>query len=233
MGTTSNSTFPHSKPIPNTEQKPQERLTLRAITAAIMPPARRTRTSSSHGPAAKGAQKTLSFGNKVTKPATAVPYGKDISSPSTKAHPLSKTVNQEPEQEAKVQLEKEAKAELEAQVEGGDKSEDVIRAEKVSDAQIKKYWREREGERRTKRVHQEELGVEEKILRLFDMSSQFGPAIGIARMKRWTRAQKLGLAPPIEVLAVLLKEEKKGNDKIERAYVDELMSSKFVVGDAA
>ena len=52
-------------------------------------------------------------------------------------------------------------------------------------------------------------------------------------MKRWTRAQKLGLAPPIEVLAVLLKEEKKGNDKIQRAYVDELMSSKFVVGDAA
>lgn len=71
-------------------------------------------------------------------------------------------------------MSQQAKAELEAQVEGGDKSEDVIRAEKVSDAQIKKYWREREGERRTKRVHQEELGVEEKILRLFDMSSQFG-----------------------------------------------------------
>lgn len=52
-------------------------------------------------------------------------------------------------------------------------------------------------------------------------------------MKRWTRAEKLGLAPPIEVLAVLLKEEKKGNVGIERAYVDELMSSKFVIGDAA
>ena len=52
-------------------------------------------------------------------------------------------------------------------------------------------------------------------------------------MKRWVRANKLGLAPPIEVLAVLLKEEKKGNDKIERAHVDELMSSKFVIGDAA
>lgn len=49
-------------------------------------------------------------------------------------------------------------------------------------------------------------------------------------MKRWVRANKLGLSPPIEVLAVLLKEEQKGNDKIERAYVDELMSSKFVVG---
>lgn len=52
-------------------------------------------------------------------------------------------------------------------------------------------------------------------------------------MKRWTRAQKLGLKPPIEVLAVLVREEKKGNRKIERAYVDELMSSKFVVGGDA
>ncbi len=51
-------------------------------------------------------------------------------------------------------------------------------------------------------------------------------------MKRWMRASKLGLNPPIEVLAVLLKEEKKGNHKIERAHVDELMSSKLVAGEA-
>jgi DNA polymerase delta subunit 4 len=51
-------------------------------------------------------------------------------------------------------------------------------------------------------------------------------------MKRWVRANKLGLSPPIEVLAVLLKEEAKGNSKIERAHVDELMSSKFVIGEA-
>jgi DNA polymerase delta subunit 4 len=51
-------------------------------------------------------------------------------------------------------------------------------------------------------------------------------------MKRWVRANKLGLQPPIEVLAVLLKEEDKGNNKIERAHVDELMSSKFILGEA-
>jgi DNA polymerase delta subunit 4 len=51
-------------------------------------------------------------------------------------------------------------------------------------------------------------------------------------MKRWVRANKLGLNPPIEVLAVLLKEEQKGNNKIERAYVDELMNSKFGIGEA-
>lgn len=58
------------------------------------------------------------------------------------------------------------------------------------------------------------------------------PCIGMARMKRWVRANKLGLNPPIEVLAVLLKEEKKGNSKIERAYVDELMGSKVGVVEA-
>jgi len=49
-------------------------------------------------------------------------------------------------------------------------------------------------------------------------------------MKRWVRANKLGLNPPIEVLAVLLKEENKDNTKIERAHIDELMSSQFIVG---
>ena len=46
-------------------------------------------------------------------------------------------------------------------------------------------------------------------------------------MKRWVRANKLGLNPPIEVLAVLLKEADKGHKRSERAYVDELMSSKL------
>jgi DNA polymerase delta subunit 4 len=44
-------------------------------------------------------------------------------------------------------------------------------------------------------------------------------------MKRWQRAQKLGLNPPIEVLAVLLKEEAKGNKGIERAHMDEIMNA--------
>ena len=45
-------------------------------------------------------------------------------------------------------------------------------------------------------------------------------------MKRWKRAERLGLKPPIEVLAVLVREEAAGNGKVERAYVDELLSGK-------
>ncbi|XMA09353.1 hypothetical protein WAI453_002144 [Rhynchosporium graminicola] len=218
-----------------------------------MPATRRTRTTSS-GPAAKGAQKTLSFGNKVSKPSTAFPYTKDspakdvltadISS-TPEAHPLSKkTVEVESEVEEELQtghvdptpaVTRQGAVEIRAlrKKDGGDLEAVRERAEKVTDAQIKKYWRVCEGQRRGKQVHAEDVGVEEKILRLFDVSSQFGPAIGIARTKRWSRAQKLKLNPPIEVLAVLLREEKKGNEKIQRAYVDELMSSKFVNGDAS
>ena len=78
-------------------------------------------------------------------------------------------------------------------------------------------------------MHQQGLSLNEKILRHFDLSSQFGPCIGVARMKRWKRANGLGLKPPIEVLTVLLKEEDCQNKKAERAYVDELMSTRLVV----
>jgi DNA polymerase delta subunit 4 len=50
------------------------------------------------------------------------------------------------------------------------------------------------------------------------------PCIGISRLQRWKRASTLGLSPPIQVLAVLLKEDDK---KVQRAHVDELMSGRF------
>ena len=79
-------------------------------------------------------------------------------------------------------------------------------------------------------MHQQGLTVHDKVLRHFDLSSQYGPCIGIARHKRWLRAAGLGLNPPLEVLAVLMKEEAKEGEKVQWAYMDELMSSKFVVG---
>ena len=54
------------------------------------------------------------------------------------------------------------------------RTKEEFEAEKVLAAQINRYWRARETERLAARVHQEDLSIEEKILRLFDMSSQFG-----------------------------------------------------------
>jgi len=106
--------------------------------------------------------------------------------------------------------------------------DEEARARKITDGQIKAYWRKKEQERKTPRVHQEGLTIGEKILREFDMTGQYGPCIGIARLKRWKRANLLGLKPPVEVLAVLLKGVDDGDKKMQRAHVDELMSSRYI-----
>lgn len=50
------------------------------------------------------------------------------------------------------------------------------------------------------------------------------PCVGLTRTKRWHRAQRLGLNPPIEVLAVLLKEEAKGKKGVEVAEMDVILN---------
>lgn len=83
-------------------------------------------------------------------------------------------------------------------------------------------------------VHQEALSLEEKILRHFDMSSQYGPCIGISRVDRWKRAQRLRLNPPVEVFSVCLQVvEENGKSDTRRdtriAYIDEFLSTKTAV----
>jgi DNA polymerase delta subunit 4 len=51
--------------------------------------------------------------------------------------------------------------------------------------------------------------------------------MGIDRTRRWKRANTLGLNPPIEVLAVLIKEEEIKNAKVQKSYIEGLMVSTF------
>jgi len=59
------------------------------------------------------------------------------------------------------------------------------------------------------------------------------PSIGIARLDRWKRAYRLEMNPPIEILAVLLKEEKSAKDagdkaagvRVQRSVMDDLIMS--------
>ncbi|KAH7320100.1 DNA polymerase delta, subunit 4-domain-containing protein [Stachybotrys elegans] len=196
-------------------------------------PATRRSTGSIRGRTGPGkGQSTISFAHRVTKN---VPKDtkKDILAPTIKklepteepetvedevAEIVPKELDAEKEPEAEAEEEPRVKPEVQ-------KSKAEVRAEKITDAQINKYWRAIEAERKAPRVHQQELRVNEKVLRYFDVSSQYGPCVGIARMKRWQRAERLGLKPPIEVLAVLLREEKAEAKDVNTAHMDQILNS--------
>lgn len=58
-------------------------------------------------------------------------------------------------------------------------------------------------------------------------TSCFQPCTGIARLKRWKRAYRIKLDPPLEVLAVLLKEmDRDSKVELQRSQVDELLNSR-------
>ncbi|KAG9758000.1 hypothetical protein KCU73_g4122, partial [Aureobasidium melanogenum] len=199
-----------------------------------MAPKRRISTPSA---AQRNQQATISFSkqglNRVTKTSAQRDFKatkKDaalLEAVSTDAVSPPTTANAAIEEQAKAELVdiKSSKSEPHSSAEPDDYEK---RAIKITNAQIKKYWQQKEAERKSPRVHQQGLDVSEKILREFDMSGQYGPCIGIARVKRWKRANTLGLNPPIEVLAVLLKASDKDKSSMQRAHVDELMSSRFI-----
>ncbi|KAF5511081.1 DNA polymerase delta subunit 4 [Colletotrichum siamense] len=192
-----------------------------------MPTTRRSTGGARARPGPARGQSTISFSHKVSKP---VP--KDLKKAAVLGSAVERAEQAKKEEAVQVDEiqvdEPETKEDEEVKEEVPVKSEAVIHAEKISDAQINKYWKSIEAERIAPRVHQKDVTMAEKVLRYFDVSSQYGPCIGLQRMKRWERADRLGLNPPIEVLAVLLKEEKKGTSNIERAHMDELMNSTAV-----
>ncbi|RSH84606.1 uncharacterized protein EHS24_006130 [Apiotrichum porosum] len=51
------------------------------------------------------------------------------------------------------------------------------------------------------------------ILRVFDMTSKYGPCAGITRLDRWDRAKKLGLNPPEEIRKILVTQQ--GEDSVD------------------
>ncbi|QCD84004.1 DNA polymerase delta subunit 4 [Vigna unguiculata] len=50
---------------------------------------------------------------------------------------------------------------------------------------------------------QSECNESEVVLRQFDLNMAYGPCVGIARLARWERAQRLGLNPPQEIEGLL------------------------------
>lgn len=153
-----------------------------------MPPTRKSTRGSAARGSATGKQSTLLFTNRVSKAGAVKSSSKDkdaqLDSPNA-APPPSKKAKLEEFEKVEDQVNEQLgddsqveEAEDKAQIDvAEDKAQAEVRAEKITDAQIRKYWKGVEEARIAKRVHQEELGTGEKVLRYFDISSQYGVSL--------------------------------------------------------
>ncbi|GLB41637.1 putative DNA polymerase delta, subunit 4 [Lyophyllum shimeji] len=69
-------------------------------------------------------------------------------------------------------------------------------------------WRKQHAAAREKMGHMHPIHANgqtkiHEILRVFDLSYEYGPFVGISRLERWERAAALGLNPPVEVKDIL------------------------------
>ncbi|KAF7302084.1 hypothetical protein MIND_00775100 [Mycena indigotica] len=85
-------------------------------------------------------------------------------------------------------------------------------------------WQKHAKEVKSKRghdilVHAQAQTIFDDILRVFDLSYEYGPCVGISRLQRWERAQAMGLSPPIEVRDIL--KSKQGPRYAESVLIDQ------------
>ncbi|RDA83815.1 hypothetical protein CP532_4613 [Ophiocordyceps camponoti-leonardi (nom. inval.)] len=178
------------------------------------------------------AQSTLSFSGRVTKNTFREAKKNNITPAAIAKLPQVQAADEDEDVKGEEEEEEEGDSQLSQYTDIAaeqpvvpERTEAEVRAESVSNAQMASYWREVELQRKAPRVHQQDVEMCEKVLRYFDVSSQYGPCIGISRRKRWLRAHRLGLKPPIEVLAVLVKEEARGCKAQETAKIDGILNS--------
>lgn len=140
-----------------------------------MPPKGRTPRA-----ATKSQQSTLAFHgstNKVTKSGVKAQAAKksNVEKKLKEATPeILETLGVGPTT-TEVAIIEQTEQEVEAQ--RVERSPEEEQARRMSDGFVKRYWAEKEKQRRAGRVHQEELSLHDKVLREFDMSAHYGVSL--------------------------------------------------------
>ncbi|KAK9244753.1 DNA polymerase delta, subunit 4-domain-containing protein [Lipomyces tetrasporus] len=68
-------------------------------------------------------------------------------------------------------------------------------------------------------IHQQGVSTVVRILKNFDLTAAYGPTVGMTRLQRWQRAEKLGLKPPEVVYKILTSKEGKSIDELREGYL--------------
>lgn len=161
-----------------------------------MPPKRR-----STGATAKSSQSTLAFhgtSNKVTKPGTRASNAKknlltESLKKDDKPEVASVKVEEQEEEDTPTTAEAAIIEQTEQVQEQAQSTPEEIEARQVKPKQLQAYWKKlNPGSAR--RYHQEDLSLEEKILRKFDMTAQFGVSSNIGTpSEAYTNATTIAL----------------------------------------
>ncbi|KAF9494888.1 hypothetical protein BDN71DRAFT_1448275 [Pleurotus eryngii] len=93
---------------------------------------------------------------------------------------------------------------------------------KAADTGLSEAWRKHYGVARQKMgglqpIHAENETAIHHILRVFDLSYEYGPCVGVPRIQRWERANKMGLNPPQEVYEILTNKEYMDKDEYSQS----------------
>jgi DNA polymerase delta subunit 4 len=139
-----------------------------------MPPKRRT-----SGPASKSQQSTLAFhgaSNKVTKPgARALNAKKNLLTEPAKKDEKPAIADVQVKTEDETTTAEAAIIDQTEQVQQQThRTPEEEEASRITKKRIETYWKKESADIGAPRAHQEDLSLEEKILRKFDMTGQFG-----------------------------------------------------------
>ncbi|PWN31286.1 uncharacterized protein FA14DRAFT_128414 [Meira miltonrushii] len=79
-----------------------------------------------------------------------------------------------------------------------------------NDSRYNALWKETQekmGMPKHKPIHSDNMNRIQHILRVFDLDPSYGPCLGMTRLERWERAEKLGDEPPSEIREILETKE--------------------------
>ena len=151
-----------------------------------MAPPKRRRTS---GPnTSKSSQSTLNFqqtkpglsrnvkeeGDEQAKNSKQQEYGKSEFEAVLSPKAAHQSVDPPPSQQDEIKQEEPIAAPFSDEEEKSEEDEDEIAARKISQTRLSQYWAAKERERKAPRVHQQDLSLQEKILREFDVTNIYG-----------------------------------------------------------
>ncbi|KAK9457254.1 DNA polymerase delta, subunit 4 [Dipodascopsis uninucleata] len=88
-----------------------------------------------------------------------------------------------------------------------------------NDEEFVRYIQDIESADIAQQIHAENLTAVDKILRRFDLTEDYGPTVGMTRLERWNRANKLGLSPPSIVYRILTSLEGTEQEGLRESYL--------------